>query len=209
MFTNFTKFYKFSKIHIFSNKYTQINSVGKRFISDADILKSIKKAPEIFIPVRESRYDSRIKNVLVLLHDNKYDQVVKIISKDKINIDAHDFWENTPLTDAAKRGDTKTVEFLVKNLKANPHASCDCPYHKTALHYACENGHYETVKMLLELGAKPNVLDSREYTALDVAKNNNIRQLLLEKNGICGDEIAKSNVQKLNLPKANCPSKLI
>lgn len=112
-----------------------------------------------------------------------------------VNVNGHTKGENTPLTDAAARGDTKGVEFLLRNLKANPHASCDCPHHKTALHYAAENGHHDTVKMLLKYNANPNVLDSRQYTAIDVAKNQQVKQVLQLEGGAQGRQVAEDKVQ--------------
>lgn len=96
----------------------------------------------------------------------------------------------------------KGVRFLLAVLKANPHASCDCPHHKTALHYAAENGHAEVVKELLLNGANANALDNRKYTAIDVAKNQAVKVILQEHACITGIEVSKNQVQyKRLMPK--------
>jgi hypothetical protein len=177
----------------------------KRFISDNAILKSIKRPPAKLL-VRESRRDPNVKTVLALLEKEKYTDVARIVREKKISIDSHDRWENTPLTESAKRGDLKAVQFLINEMGANPHASCDCPYHKTALHYAAENGHQRVVEELIRLGASVNALDSRNYTALDVAKTKEIEKVLIANSGTYGKNVKVTQV--LNLPKADCPLRL-
>ena len=145
-----------------------------------------------------------MKQLLPLIQQERYLEVKRVVKEKNISIDSHDWWENTPLTDAAKRGDVKGIKFLINEMGANVHASCDCPYHKTALHYASENGHTEAVKTLLKCGAKVNELDSRRYTALDVAKNQDIVLLLKANSGTKGEKVPVNSGQRLNLPKADC-----
>jgi ankyrin repeat protein len=176
-----------------------------RLISDADILRSIKNT-KTRLAVRESRYDSNIKTLIPLMDKGYYSEVAKIIKIKNVSIDAHDRGENTLLTHAAKMGDIKAIKFLVTDMKANVHASCSCPYHKTALHYSSENGHYNIVQFLLNNGAMPNELDSRKYTALDVASTEDIKKLLRLNNGVTGSNIEVGAGQYLPLPKATCLS---
>ena len=162
----------------------------KRYkFTDRDITNLLKKKPNNVIVNRYSRYDPKVKLIIQALKDKRYNDVKKLAIK--LDIDGHDRGENTPLTDAACRGDNDAVRFLIKEMGANIYSSCDCPYNKTALHYASENGHAETVKLLLELGANPNVLDSRKYTALDIAKINEIKKLLISNGGMVGNELPK------------------
>ena len=42
----------------------------------------------------------------------------------------------------------------------------------TALMYACQNGHYETAKLLIKYGADVNIQDKFGNTALMIAKRN-------------------------------------
>ena len=181
------------------------NFLGFRTITDADLLRNIKSTKTRVLE-RESRYDSNVKHILPAIKDGDYNSVKRIVNEKSINIDSHDWWENTPLTDAAKRGDVRAVQFLIVEMGANVHASCDCPHHKTALHYASEYGHEDVVKLLLAHGADVNVLDSRDYTALDVAIGDSIKKLLISNGCLYGNKVPKNTSQRLNLPKADCPS---
>lgn len=187
---------------IFKCKYHYQNQI--RVISDADILKSIKNT-KTRLAVRESRYDANVKTRIPLMNDRKYVELARVMKTKNIHIDAHDRNENTLLTHAASVGDLESVKFLVHDMKANVHASCACPYHKTALHYASENGHYNVVHFLLNSGAMPNELDSRKFTSLDVASTQDIQKLLRLKGGISGSGVKLVGGQYLPLPKANCP----
>ena len=144
------------------------------FATDKDILGAFKKSEVRRISVAEPRANE----LIVAIQKGDYVEARKLVVKEKVNVDGHTKNENTALADAAKRGDTKAVKFLLKDLKANPSASCDCPAHQTALHYAAKGGHTETVKVLLEYGAKPNVLDSWGQSAIDVAKTQEVRVIL-------------------------------
>lgn len=178
-----------------------------RSITDADVLRGIKKpSTNLKTLDRTSKYDSNAELIIHYVKNGNYDMVKRITSDYNVNINSHDFGENTPLTDAAKRGDEKGIKFLVEEMGANVHASCDCPHHKTALHYAAENGHDKVVEQLLKYGTNPNVLDSRRYTALDVAKTENIKNILITHGTVPGNKIPHGQTQQLNLPKANCPS---
>lgn len=80
--------------------------------------------------------------------------------------------------------------------------TCACPHHRTALHYAAEYGHIDSVKLLLKLGANSNILDSRSYTTLDVAKTNDIKNILISNGAMNGDKMPKI---LLSVPrKGNC-----
>jgi ankyrin repeat protein len=212
MFKHCTRFTNYHNIHhckdiFFVSSYLLNINLQKRFIADADVLKSLRST-QTHVVSRVSKYESNIKKVLVMIVDKKYVEVKKFVNDNNIDINSHDIWENTPLTDAASKGDVKSIKFLINDLGANPHASYDCPYNKTALHYASENGHYDAVKVLLENGANPNILDSRHYTSLDVAKSKEIVKLLESKSGITGHKIPVQTGQRLNLPKADCVHKL-
>lgn len=176
-----------------------------RFITDADILKNLKQKPTTLVD-RNSRYDANVKTLLPYIEKGDYVMAKQIVKKYNIQIDSHDWFENTPLTDAAMRGNQRAVKFLIEEMGANPHASCACPHHKTALHYAAECGHDEVVELLLKYGAQPNILDSRNYTALDVAKTKKIKKLLISRGGQPGSRVPRNTTQQLDLPKSNCPS---
>jgi len=63
----------------------------------------------------------------------------------------------------------------------------------TALHYASENGHAAAVRTLLELGANPDVLDSRKCKPIDVSKSAEIKHIFLN--------VPKQNYNKLQNPQ--------
>ncbi|XWV26265.1 hypothetical protein QJ857_gp0810 [Tupanvirus soda lake] len=180
----------------FSRSLTHSLNINKHqvryYVSDTD-MKNIFKKSQI---VRVSIYEPRTNELISFIRNGEYNKAELLVKKQNVNVNGHNCGENTPLTDAAKRGDTKAVEFLIKHLNANPHASCDCPQHKTALHYASENGHLNTVKTLLKLGANPMVRDSKNYKALDFSKNKNISDLLKSyesKNQNCLPRIKENN----------------
>jgi len=163
--------------------------IPRRFAyTDKDVTNLLKKNTTV-VTDRYSSYDSNAGAIIkaVRVHDfNKVRELTKTS-----NINGHDWKENTPLTDAASRGDNDAIKFLITEMKANIHASCDCPHNKTALHYAAENGHHETVRLLLRLGANPNILDSRKYTALDVAKTEEVKQILISSGSMNGSDLPK------------------
>jgi ankyrin repeat protein len=97
-------------------------------------------------------------------------------------VNSHTFFENTALTDAAKRGNNDGVKFLVQRLDADINDSCDCPDYKTALHYASEYSHIETVKLLISLGANIKQTDSNKLTPDKMTSNEEIKKLFAEAN---------------------------
>lgn len=144
------------------------------FATDKKVLEYFKKSEAHRVSVAEPR----AQELIVAVRNEDYAKAIRLVRTEGVNVDGHTSGENTALADAAKRGDTKGVRFLLKDLKANPDASCDCPAHRTALHYAAQGGHADTVKVLLEHGAKLNALDSRGKNALHVAKGEQVIAIL-------------------------------
>lgn len=119
------------------------------------------------VPKRISFSEPRAGELIKAIRSKEYECARELVCRQKVNVDGHTCNENTALTDAAKRGDVDGLRFLLRDLKANPHASCDCPAHRTALHYAAKHGHLEATQVLLEYGANPNIEDSNGYIAWD------------------------------------------
>lgn len=129
---------------------------------------------------RNSRYDPNANRLIQCVKEKNYNEAKCLIMDRHVDIDSHDMLENTPLTDAAERGDLDGVRFLLRH-GANPYASCDCPYHKTAFHYASENGHIDVLKELSRYGDPDAAEDSRGYRPSDIAKNNYVKHFLRNK----------------------------
>jgi ankyrin repeat protein len=107
-----------------------------------------------------------------------YKKAIMLVEEDEVHPDAHDKGENTLLAEAAKRGDLAAICFAIDQLGASTDTSCDCPLHKTPLHYAAEKRHVTVVRALLERGATPNLINSLGETPLDLATDKNVRDLL-------------------------------
>jgi ankyrin repeat protein len=119
---------------------------------------------------RVSFQDTRAGELIAAVQNHNYGKATRLVSAPGgVHVDAHTPGENTPLTDAAKRGDVAALRFLLSQLHANPHASCDCPSHRTACHYAAKYGHLDAMRCLIEHGADPRVKDASGYAALDYA----------------------------------------
>lgn len=164
------------------------------YATDEQLMRTFQKSQVR----RVSIYEPHANELILIIQKGQYQKAKIMVRNENINVNGHNKFENTPLTDAAKRNDCKAIEFLVAELGANLHISCDCPLHKTALHYAAENGHTDAVELLLKLGANPYVLDSRKYTPLDVSKNEKIKQILLNasnKQNLIGLKKSKSHKQ--------------
>ena len=173
-------------------------STRRLMTTDSQLLTKFAKAIK---PVnRVSEYDSNASQFITYIQNNKYDKAMKMTQNGEVHVDAHTWGENTALTDAAKRGDTRGVNVLLRDFKANPYASCDCPYHKTAFHYAAENGHIDTLRVLLEFigpDGKINILDNRGKTPLDVALNDKTAKMLKSASVIEGTKLRQHEKQVL------------
>jgi len=120
----------------------EVNS-GKRFYSTQSKSK-IKEPPR-------SLFHRRARELInAVIQEKNYTKALRLVEKDEIHPDAHDQNENTLLTEAAKVGDLEAIRFAIVDLNASPDTSCDCPAHRTPLHYASEKGHVNAVKLLLK-----------------------------------------------------------
>lgn len=165
----------------------------KRYIS-TDSQLFTKYAQETRPIDRTSNYSWYASEFIENIRSGDYDNAALMVKNGTVNVNSHNWGEDTALTDAASRGDTKAINFLLKTLKANPYASCDCPHHKTAFHYAAENGHASALKALLDFvgpNGRVNILDNRRKTPLDLAKDNNIAKLLRARNVMSGSSLKK------------------
>lgn len=136
-------------------------------------------------PPRSTR-DSRMHRLISAVLDEKdYPKALQLVRKEEIHPDAHDAGENTLVAEAAKRGDIEAIRFAIRKLGASPDTSCDCPAHRTPLHYAASRGNAAATRVLLELGANPSLINTYGETPLDIAKKKQQTEVieLLEKAG--------------------------
>lgn len=154
---------------------------SKRHYSTAAPVKVKLPPRSTFDPMARQLIDA------VLIEKNYKKAKVLVYEKD-VPVDAHDVGENTLLTEAAKKGDLGAVKFALGELEASPDTSCDCPKHRTALHYAAKAGREDIVAELLEHGAHPNLIDSDGNTAMDVAINAQTVAVLNKHGGVRNDD---------------------
>ena len=76
-----------------------------------------------------------------------------------LDFSAADHLGLTPIMWAAASGEINAVMFLMQN-DASVNETAFSKSGETALHFACNNGHYRLVRLLLDLGANVNATDS-------------------------------------------------
>ncbi|AYV81666.1 MAG: hypothetical protein Harvfovirus50_9 [Harvfovirus sp.] len=156
-----------------------VYSQRRSFASDKDILKFVSERKTVN---RDSNYHPKANELINAIRARKYDLARKLVIVDLVPVDSHTLGENTALTDAASRGDVEGIRYLVKDLKANLHASCDCPDHQTALHYATSKNRTEAVKVLLLLGSRDDTLTNSGKKPSELTKNAEIKVLFQRNN---------------------------
>eukprot|EP00088_Acartia_fossae_P014539 TRINITY_DN177_c0_g1_i1.p1 TRINITY_DN177_c0_g1~~TRINITY_DN177_c0_g1_i1.p1 ORF type:complete len:606 (-),score=164.78 TRINITY_DN177_c0_g1_i1:337-2154(-) len=87
----------------------------------------------------------------------------------------------SPLHEAAMAGNTELVTLLL-NYGASPNIH-DKNENLTPLHDAAESGYVEIVRLLVSHGAEPKARNSKGETPLDLAKNDSVKDALL--NTVC------------------------
>lgn len=111
------------------------------------------------------------------------------------------------LIQACKKGDIETVKKCLELLGDNIYYVDD--YGRIALHYACEKGNIEIVKLLLAKGSCINVYDDKFFTPLYLASFNgyyDISKLLLE-NGASSNNIDFNTFKKIERLQENSNNK--
>lgn len=108
--------------------------------------------------------------------------VVEFVVEQQLCVDVKDANGQSPLHIAASHGNTKTVEFFIK--EGNPHINVEDIARKTPLHLASTNGHDKVVELLVKNHANISAKDHLGLSPLHCAIRNNhvaIAKFLLEK----------------------------
>lgn len=111
---------------------------------------------------------------------------------------------NYPITYAAIAGNTSIIKLLIEkgaNINCNSHDS------KTPLHCACEGGHIGIIEMLLQNNAHVNAKTNDGRTPLDCAKNDAVKELLMQHGGKTSAHLESESEQigpKNKRKKDNC-----
>jgi serine/threonine-protein phosphatase 6 regulatory ankyrin repeat subunit B len=119
-------------------------------------------------------------------------EIAKLLLEKGASLDIQNTNGNTALIRASSYGHTEIVEILIqKGAKLDIQ---DINFYNTALMFASYRGHTEIVRLLVKKGADIYIEDKRGKTALDYAKNNEIKKILLkakeERNERSGQEFA-------------------
>lgn len=150
--------------------------------SQQEMLKQKIKEIKMNEPIdRFSPHDPRASKLIVFVKNREYNRAISLVKEGGLSPDAHRSGENTVLTDCAKRGDVFGTRFCLKELGANPFASCHCPDHRSAFHYASMGGYTEVLEVLYDhVGGtdSSNLLTSSGKTPLDVAKDVKTKQFM-------------------------------
>ena len=108
---------------------------------------------------------------------NNDDELKNLIIKKQVNVNLVQNEKSglTPLGEAASRGDTVTVDLLIKN---GANVNCKGFNGWTPLHEAAFRGHSDTVEFLLKNGANGDCKDNYGRNPLNLAITNNKTQVI-------------------------------
>lgn len=105
--------------------------------------------------------------LIAAVRGENWNEARRLVHGVRVPVDAQDrATERTALTDAAARGHHAGMRFLIDELGANPHLSCDCAkgHRHTALHYAAERGDAAGIELLLRRGSNPHLVSEHGQT---------------------------------------------
>jgi len=109
-------------------------------------------------------------NALQLAALAGYSDIVAFLVKHGANIDAQNYYENTPLHFAVLSGQLEVVQQLFK-AKPKPEINKTDNQGRTALHFAADNGFSDIVDFLIKQGANIDPKDKWQATPLAAATN--------------------------------------
>ncbi|ORX45573.1 ankyrin, partial [Piromyces finnis] len=155
--------------------------------------------------------DKKNNNVVDYLIDNdNYTEDIKQLIKSLEHSDLKDFnFHSNQLIKACKKGDYEWVKQCLEQLGDNIYYVDESG--RIALHYACESGNIDIVKLLLEKGSCINIYDNKFFTPLYLASFNgyyDISKLLLER-GASSNNIDYKTFKKIERLQENSNKKNI
>jgi hypothetical protein len=114
-----------------------------------------------------SAVDPQVEGAHRLLDQGKLYELKAYLVNNHVSVDAHPNNEDTLLARAAQHGNREACRFLIDECGASLNATCDCPLHRTALHYAVRGFHLDCVNELLSRGGDPDLPDAKGESARD------------------------------------------
>lgn len=103
-------------------------------------------------------------------------KIVKFLVESGADVNAKDKEGWSVLMEASYEGHLKVIKYLIENRKVNVNSKDDDGW--TALMRASWRGYSEIVKYLVEKGADINIKNYKGETALDLADNEEIKEVL-------------------------------
>jgi len=165
-----------SKIVEVATAFARENRLAILTIQDSNQLNSNSKTADTIASAFGARDIKRNSQKLVeAAFDDEWDELQAFLDKGYSH-ESEDAHGHTPLSEASCQGNNDIVEKLLA-MDADPNSQNDIG--RTPLFRACYNGHIDTVILLLQHGADPRLTSSMD-SAFDVAKNDEIRNLLTE-----------------------------
>ncbi|KAI9741628.1 MAG: hypothetical protein M1834_000012 [Cirrosporium novae-zelandiae] len=122
--------------------------------------------------------DARGGTAMHLACRNERVEVVEELLRQKLELCTIDAWNETPLEDAARSGNKKIIELLLRYYGSDTKMRFAEHLHMS-LHITALSGHEETVRLLLDAGADQDYQDDSGNTALHLAAQNSRSQVVL------------------------------
>ena len=138
-----------------------------------ELLNALLSIPSLFVNEK-----NEVQNTPLCSAIEKRDIAIieRIIIDPRCDVELLGYEQKTPLFMAVELDDLEIVDLLLNKGKALPNSPNNDG--KTPLFMAVENGNAEIVQKLLEAGAKPNLWPYQGKYVIDIATDENIKQML-------------------------------
>jgi ankyrin repeat protein len=115
------------------------------------------------------------RSLLHLASINNADKIAEFLIREGFDLEQSAFNGNRPIHDAAFY---ESITVLKQLCDAKVNLNSQNQENKTALHLACEKGHYAAVVQLVKSGAKLNINDNEGFTPIQWAIKNNFSTIV-------------------------------